>query len=208
MQAVRKICDEHGILLIADEVQCAWGRTGRMFMSNYWAEAGAAPDIIYTAKSLAGGVPISAIIAREEIMQSVPGGVIGGTYCGNALACAAALKVIEIMERDNLPARALEIGKMVKDRYDQWEKKFDCVANLNGVASMVGIQFSKGKGSKEPASELVAEIVQECARNGLLVESANRYGSVIRFLAPLVMTDEQTVAGLDILEAAIEKCSK
>ena len=208
VQAVRKICDEHGILLIADEVQCAWGRTGRMFMSNYWAEAGAAPDIIYTAKSLAGGVPISAIIAREEIMQSVPGGVIGGTYCGNALACAAALKVIEIMERDNLPARALEIGKMVKDRYDQWEKKFDCVANLNGVASMVGIQFSKGKGSKEPASELVAEIVQECARNGLLVESANRYGSVIRFLAPLVMTDEQTVAGLDILEAAIEKCSK
>lgn len=208
VREVRKLCDQYGILLIADEVQCGWGRSGRLFVSDYWAEAGAAPDILCTAKSIAGGIPLSAIVAREEIMESVPGGVIGGTYCGNAVACAAALKIIEIMQRDDLPGRALHIGQLIEARYREWAEKYEAVGNLNGTASMVGIEFVKSRAGREPASELVADIVQECARSGLLVESAGRYGSVIRFLAPLVMTDDQTMAGLNILGAAIETCTQ
>ncbi len=208
VKKVRKICDDYGIMFIADEVQSGWCRSGKWFVSNYWQEAGAAPDIICTAKSIAGGIPISAIVAREEIIESVPVGVIGGTYCGNPLACASALKIIEIMERDKLGERALEIGKKVLGRYEQWKEKYECVGDARGLGSMIGIEFVKTKAGKEPASQLVSDIVQECAKNGLLVESAGKHGSVIRFLAPLVMTDAQTEAGLKIFEAAIAKCSK
>ena len=208
VKAVRKICDEHGILLIADEVQSGFCRTGRMFASEYWKEAGAQPDIIATAKSIAAGLPLSAIVARKEIMEAPAGGTIGGTFCGNPLACAAALKTIEIMERDNLAQRACEIGDYVMNRYREWQEKFNCVGDVRGLGAMVGIEFVKDIKTKEPATALNNAIVQECAKHGLLVEGAGRYGNVIRFLAPLVITDEQLKAGLDIFEAAIEKCSK
>ena len=208
VKKVRKLCDDYGIMFIADEVQSGWCRSGKWFVSDYWKEAGVAPDIICTAKSIAGGIPLSAIVAREEIIESVPVGVIGGTYCGNPLACAASLKIIEVMERDKLADRALEIGKKVLGRYEQWKAKYECVGDVRGLGSMIGIEFVKTKAGKEPASQLVGNIVQECAKNGLLVESAGKYGSVIRFLAPLVMTDAQTEAGLNIFEAAIVKCSK
>ena len=208
VKAVRKICDEHGILLIADEVQSGFCRTGRMFASEYWKEAGAQPDIIATAKSIAAGLPLSAIVARKEIMEAPAGGTIGGTFCGNPLACAAALKTIEIMERDNLAQRACEIGEYVMNRYREWQEKFNCVGDVRGLGAMVGIEFVKDIKTKEPATALNNTIVQECAKHGLLVEGAGRYGNVIRFLAPLVITDEQLKAGLDIFEAAIEKCSK
>lgn len=208
VRKVRQICDEYGIMLIADEIQCGWCRSGKWFVSNYWQEAGAAPDIICTAKSIAAGAPLSAIVAREEIMESVPSGVIGGTYCGNAMACAAALKVIEVMERDQLAARALEIGETVLNRYKQWMEKYPCIGDVRGLGSMIGIEFVKTRAGKEPAGELVSAIVQECARHGLLVESAAKDGNAIRFLAPLVMTDAQTEAGLRILEDAIIACTK
>lgn len=207
IRAVRKICDANGILLIADEVQSGFCRTGRMFASEYWKEAGVEPDIIATAKSIAAGVPLSAIIAREEIMESVPTGVIGGTFGGNALACAAALKTIEIMERDHLAARSTDIGKAVMARYCTWLKKYECVGDVRGLGGMVGIEFVEDKASKKPAKALTAAIIKECAKNGLLVEGAGIYGNVIRFLAPLVMTDEQLEAGLNIMERAIRACS-
>lgn len=208
IKAVRKICDDKGILLIADEVQSGFCRTGRMFASNYWEEEGVKPDIISTAKSIAAGLPISAIIARKEIMEAPAGGTIGGTFCGNPLACAAALKTIEIMERENLARRSCEIGEYVVKRYNQWKERFNCVGDVRGLGAMVGIEFVKNIDTKEPATELNNAIVAECARNGLLVEGAGRYGNVIRFLAPLVITDEQLKTGLDIFEAAIEKCSR
>lgn len=207
IRAVRKICDTNGILLIADEVQSGFCRTGRMFASEYWKEAGVEPDIIATAKSIAAGVPLSAIIAREEIMESVPTGVIGGTFGGNALACAAALKTIEIMERDHLAARSTDIGKAVMARYCTWLKKYECVGDVRGLGGMVGIEFVEDKASKKPAKALTAAIIKECTKNGLLVEGAGIYGNVIRFLAPLVMTDEQLEAGLNIMERAIRACS-
>ena len=208
VKAVRKICDENGILIIADEVQSGFCRTGRMFATEYWKEAGVEPDIIATAKSIAAGVPLSAIIARDEIMEAPAKGTIGGTFCGNALACAAALKTIEIMERDNLAGRSIEIGEKVVERYNKWKEEFICVGDVRGLGGMLGIEFVKNKESKEPAPELTSNIIRECALNGLMVEGAGTYGNVIRFLAPLVMTDEQLEAGLNIFEEAIRKCIK
>lgn len=206
ISAVRKICDENGILLVADEVQSGFCRTGKMFASMYWEEAGVQPDIIATAKSIAAGVPLSAIIAREEIMEAPKKGTIGGTFCGNPLACAAALKTIEIMERENLAGRSLEIGKKVTDTYKKWQKKYDCIGDIRGLGGMIGLELVKTQEGKEPAADLTNALVLECAQNGLLIESAGTYGNVIRFLAPLVITDEQLEAGLEIMENALVKC--
>lgn len=148
IKAVRQLCDKHGILLIADEVQSGFCRTGRMFASQYWKEAGVEPDILTTAKSIAAGIPLSAIIARDEIMEAPAPGTIGGTYCGNPLACAAALKVLEIMERDHLAERSCEIGKMVMARYEQWKERFTCVGDVRGLGGMVGIEFVKDKATR------------------------------------------------------------
>lgn len=203
VKAVRKICDENGILIIADEVQSGFCRTGRMFASEYWKEAGVMPDIIATAKSIAAGMPLSAIIARDEIMEAPKPGTIGGTFGGNAVSCAAALKTIEIMERDNLANRSLEIGKKVTERYNKWMKEFECVGDVRGLGGMVGIEFVLDKKSKKPATKLTQDIIAECANNGLLIEGAGTYGNVVRFLAPLVITDKQLEAGLDIFENVI-----
>ena len=203
VKAVRQICDEEGILLVADEVQSGFCRTGRMFATEYWKEAGVQPDIIATAKSIAAGVPLSAIIAREEIMEAPAPGTIGGTFCGNPLACAAALKTIEIMERDHLAQRSLEIGEKVMTRYREWMEKYPIIGDVRGLGGMVGIEFVKDQTTKEPAPELTSAIIQECAKHGLMVEGAGTYNNVIRFLAPLVMTDEQLEAGLTIMEAAV-----
>ena len=208
VKAVRKLCDDHGILLIADEVQSGFCRTGRIFASVYWQEAGVQPDIIATAKSIAAGVPLSAIIARSEIMEAVAPGTIGGTYCGNPLACAAALKTIEIMERDDLAGRSCEIGEKVMARYNELKEKYECVGDVRGLGGMVGIEFVKDKKTKEPAPELTSAVITECWKRGLLVEGAGTYNNVIRFLAPLVITDEQLAAGLDIFEAAVEAAFK
>ena len=208
VKALRKICDDNGIMLIADEVQSGFCRTGKMFASQYWAEAGCAPDIIATAKSIAAGMPISAIIARQELMDAVPAGTIGGTFCGNPLSCAAALKTIEIMERDDLAARAQKIGKIVTERAQKWQERFPVLGDVRGLGAMIGLEFVKDPATREPDGELVTALVQECARHGLIIENAGRYGQVIRFLAPLVITDEQLNCGLDILEKAIETCLK
>ena len=207
IKAVRKICDDNGILLIADEVQSGFCRTGRMFASEYWKEVGVEPDIIATAKSIAAGVPLSAIIARAEVMEGVAPGTIGGTYCGNPLACAASLKTIEIMERDHLADRSVEIGKKVTARYKEIQKKYPVVGDVRGLGGMIGIEFVKDPETKEPDAALTADIIQTCAKNGLLVEGAGTYNNVIRFLAPLVITDEQLEAGLDIFEVAVKECS-
>ena len=208
VQAIRKICDENGILLVADEVQCGYGRSGRLFASEYWKDAGCAPDIIASAKSIAGGVPLSAVIARDEIMDSVPGGVIGGTYGGNALACAAGLKVLDVIDEEKLLDRANEIGAKCLSRFSKWKEKYECVGDVRGLGAMIGIEFVKSKASKEPAPQLVSSIIQYAASRGLLMENAGTYNNVIRFLAPLVVTDAQLEAGLNIYEEAIAHCSK
>lgn len=203
IKAVRKICDENGILLIADEVQCGNCRTGKYFASEYWAEAGAAPDIVSTAKSMGAGAPISAITASEEIMDSVIPGTIGGTYCGNPLSCAAALKTMEIYKRDDYPAKARHIGDVVRTRFESFKEKYEVVGDVRGMGAMLGVEFVKDKESKEPYPEFVSKLIQCALQKGLLLENAGSAGNVIRFLAPLCMTDAQMEAGLKIYEEAL-----
>ena len=206
VKAVRKICDENGILLVADEVQCGFGRSGKLFVSEYWAEAGCAPDIVASAKSIAGGMPLSAVTARAEIFDGVPAGTLGGTYSGNAVSCAAALQVIDVIDKENLLDRARTISKKCFARFNSWKEKYEVVGDVRGIGAMLGIEFVKDKESKEPNSELVGKLINECVANGLIIEGAGTFHNVIRFLCPLVVTDEQLEAGFDILEKAIIKC--
>lgn len=208
VKAIRKICDENGIMLVADEVQSGFGRTGKLFASEYWKEAGCEPDILATAKSIAGGVPLSAVIARDEIMDSVPAGVIGGTYGGNALACAAGLKVLDVIDKEHLVERSNEIGRKCMERFNSWKEKYECIGDVRGLGAMVGIEFVKNRETKEPAPQLVSDIIQYAAYHGLLMENAGTYNNVIRFLAPLVITDAQLEAGFTIYEEAIRHCAK
>ena len=151
---------------------------------------------------------LAAVIARDEVFDSVPAGVIGGTYGGNALACAAGIKVLEVIEKENLVGRAKDIGEKIFTRFSEWKEKYACVGDVRGLGAMVGIEFVKDKQSKEPDAKLVSDIIQYSARHGLLMENAGTYGNVIRFLAPLVMTDAQLEAGLAIYEEAIASCSR
>jgi 4-aminobutyrate aminotransferase/(S)-3-amino-2-methylpropionate transaminase len=208
VKAVRAICDKYGIMMITDEVQTGFGRSGRMFASEYYKEAGCAPDIMTSAKSIAGGLPISAVTARTEVMDAVTPGTIGGTYCGNPVACASALKVIEIMERDDYPGKALKIAETCMKRFNVWKEKYDVVGDVRGLGAMMGVEYVIDRNSKKPNTDLVNAIVSEAVQHGLLLESAGTYGNVIRFLCPLCVTDAQLEAGLDIYEKAIEKCLK
>ena len=205
VKAVRKICDDNGILMIADEVQCGNCRTGKYYASEYWAEAGAAPDIITTAKSLGAGLPISAITARAEVMDAAPAGTIGGTFCGNPVAAAAALKVMEVMKRDDYAAKARHIGETVMKRYKELQEKYDVIGDVRGLGAMVGIEFVKDRETKEPATKLVADLIHNAIQKGLLLESCGTASNTVRFLAPLTMTDEQMEKGLEIFEEALKE---
>lgn len=144
------MCDDHGILLIADEVQSGFCRTGRMFASEYWQEAGAAPDILTAAKSIAAGLPISAIVARSEIMDAVPAGTIGGTYCGNPLACAAALKSHRA-DGTGRPGRSFPPNRSDRNRRcAQWQTKFPLLGDVRGLGAMIGLEFVKDPVTKAP----------------------------------------------------------
>jgi 4-aminobutyrate aminotransferase/(S)-3-amino-2-methylpropionate transaminase len=202
IEAVRKICDQHGILIIADEVQTGFCRSGRWFVSDYWKEWGCPPDIIAMAKSIAGGLPLGAVCAGASIADKALAGTIGGTYGGNAVACAAALKILEIMEWDKLDKRAEKIAEKVRAAFVSWQGEYPAIGDVRGIGCMLGMEFVKD-GEKTPWPGLVSEIVQESALHGLIVESAGTYGNVIRFLSPLVITDAQLEKGLAILKAAI-----
>ena len=206
VKAVRSICDKYGILLVADEVQTGFARSGRMFATEYWKEAGCAPDIMTSAKSIAAGLPLSAVTASAEIMDACPTGTIGGTYCGNAVACASALKVIKYIEENKLCERATEIGKKVMDFYKSELSEFGVVGDVRGIGAFVGIEFVKDKETKEPYPELVSALVQKAAGKGLIIENAGTYGNVVRFLCPLVVTDEQLEAGLKIMKESVGEC--
>jgi 4-aminobutyrate aminotransferase/(S)-3-amino-2-methylpropionate transaminase len=175
-----------------------------MFASEYYKEAGCAPDIMTFAKSVAGGLPLSGIAASKEIMDKVTPGTIGGTYSGNAVACASALKLLEIMQRDDYPGRALKIADVCMKRFNEWKEKFAIIGDVRGTGAMMGIEFISDD-KKTPNAAVVGKIVAGAWEKGLILESAGTYGNVIRFLCPLCVTDEQLAAGLDIFEAVIKE---
>ena len=189
--------------MVADEVQCGNCRTGKYFASEYWAEEGAAPDIITTAKSLGAGMPISAITARAEIMDAAPAGTIGGTFCGNPVACASALAVMDVMKRDDYAGKARHIGEVVTKRYNELKEKYPVIGDVRGLGAMIGIEFVTDRETKEPATAFTAKLVQNALQKGLLLESCGTASNTVRFLAPLTMTDEQMEKGLEIFEVAL-----
>lgn len=205
VKAVRALCDKYGIMMVCDEVQCGWARSGKMFASEYFKDAGAAPDIMTTAKSIAGGIPLSAIVARKEVMDKVHPGTIGGTFGANALAAVAALKVIEVMKRDNFPAKALHIADVLTSTIKSWQPEFPCIGDVRGTGAMMGVEFVKDPATKEPDADLTGRIIQNAMNKGLMLEAAGTFNNVIRILSPLVVTDEQMAAGLDILKSAIKE---
>ena len=157
---------------------------------------------------MGGGVPISAITARAEIMDSVPAGTIGGTYCGNPLACASALKVMDIMKEEDYAKKAVTIGEKVMNYYMGLKEKYEEVGDVRGLGSMIGIEFVKSKEGKEPYPEFVSKMIQTALQKGLMLENAGSYGNVIRFLAPLCITDKQLERGLEIFEEALVETKK
>ncbi len=207
VKELRRICDEFGILLIFDEVQSGYCRTGRMFASDYWADQGIYADIITSAKSLAAGLPISAVTGRAEVMDAAQAGGIGGTFGGNPVSCIAALKVIEIMERDNYAAKAMHIAEIGTSRFNEMKKKYKLIGDIRGLGAMMAIEFVKDRVTKEPAKNEVKAIIKECSNNGLMILDCGVRGNTLRCLMPLCITDEQLNAGLDILESAISKVS-
>jgi len=204
---LRKICDKYGILLIADEVQTGMCRTGKLFATNYWADLGVYPDIITTAKSVGGGLPIAGTTARADLYDKVQVGGIGSTFGGNPLSCVSGLKVLEIAQREKLWEKANHLGKLSLDRFNQFKDKYEVVGDVRGRGAMVAIELVKDRKTKEPAKELVHNILDYTWRNGAVMVDAGVRGNVIRFLMPLVMTDDQLNSGLDILEAGIKKFS-
>jgi len=203
MRRLRETCSKYGILLIADEVQAGFARTGRMFaIEHYNIE----PDLITMAKSMGAGMPIAATVGRAEIMDKVHVGGLGGTYSGNPVACAAALKSIELIERDDLCGRAQHLGGIACERLKQMQDKFELIGDVRGLGAMLAMEFVEDRKTKKPldAAKTVA-IVQDMSKNGVLSIRCGLYSNGLRFLFPLVMSEAQLHEGLDVVEAAIAK---
>ncbi|MEK0219724.1 MULTISPECIES: 4-aminobutyrate--2-oxoglutarate transaminase [Bacillus cereus group] len=205
MQGVRNICDKYGIIMIADEIQTGFARTGSLFAMDHF---GVAPDLMTFSKSIAAGMPLSAITGRADLMDAPGPGQLGGTFSGSPAACAAALAVLDVIEEENLVKRAVEIGERMMEVFNSWKEKYELVGDVRGLGAMTAIELVKNKETKEPAAEEVKAIMKETHSKGVITISAGIYSNVLRFLPPLVITDEQLEEGLTILEAAIAKLSK
>lgn len=198
---LREICRDRGIVFIVDEVQSGFGRTGKMFSAEHYANLD--PDIITMAKSMGAGLPISAVVGKAEIMDSTEVGGLGGTYGGNPLAAVAALKVIEIMKRDHLPERAVEIGETTMAALKQMQEIWPSIGDVRGQGAMVAMELVRDAQTKEPYPEAVALISHKCQEKGLLTIKAGVYNNVIRLLTPLVISDEDLAQGLALLKEAV-----
>ena len=200
LRALRTLCDRHGMVLIIDEIQSGFGRTGRMFAVEY---AGIEPDLMTVAKSIAGGVPLSALIGKADIMDAPPPGGLGGTYAGSPLGCAAALAVLEVMKQERLLERSLQLGERLQARLRTLQKRCSAIGEIRGLGSMVAIELVKNGRADQPDAELTRALVQAAARHGLVILSCGTYGNVIRFLAPLTIPEQLLDEGLEKLEAAL-----
>lgn len=194
---LKKICEDNNILMIADEIQTGIGRTGHMFAMEYY---GVAPDITTTAKSLAAGMPLSAVVGKKEIMDAVHPAGIGGTYGGNPLACEAALAVFDIFESENLLEKARQLGTTLHSYFHELQEKYDIIGDVRGLGPMVAIELVTDRTAKTPAAAETKELVSYCFGRGLIVLACGTYGNVLRFLMPLVITDEQLHEGLKIID--------
>jgi len=202
LSALRRICDENGILLIADEIQSGFARTGKMFAIEH---SGIEPDIVTIAKSLAGGFPLSGVVGRAALMDSVEPGGLGGTYAGSPVACAAALAVLDVIRDEKLLTRADQIGQWIKQRVTATAQRNDAfpIAAIRGLGAMVAFDIVKSRGSHEPDSDAAKRVTAQALTNGLILLSCGIYGETIRMLVPLTVSDAVLDEGLDCLELAL-----
>lgn len=196
---VQEVCRRHGVLLIADEIQTGYGRTGRFFASERF---GIEPDLITVGKSIAAGLPLSGVVGRAEVMDAAADGNIGGTYVGNPIACAAALAVLEVMDRYSLPDRAERLGARVRTRLERLAGRVPLIGEVRGVGAMVAVELVRDSDTREPATAETGRVIAEAMRRGVIVLRAGTYGNVIRLLMPLVITDDQVDEALAVLEDA------
>jgi 4-aminobutyrate aminotransferase/(S)-3-amino-2-methylpropionate transaminase len=202
---VQDTCRRHEILFIADEVQTGFCRTGAMFACERY---GVVPDLLVSAKSIAGGMPLAAVTGRADIMDTPGVGGLGGTFGGNPVSCAAALAAIEIMERENLSARAEKLGELFDLRARGWKKRWLLIGDVRGLGAMRAIELVRSPETREPAKAETEQVVRYCYEHGLILISAGTYGNVVRLLVPLVVTDEQFDEGLNVLEGALASVAK
>jgi 4-aminobutyrate aminotransferase/(S)-3-amino-2-methylpropionate transaminase len=206
LKGLRKLCDHYGIVLIVDEVQSGFGRTGKFWGFEH---DGIIPDLVAAGKSLAAGMPLSAVVGRAEIMDSAPVGAIGGTYGGNPLACAAALAVFDIFEKEKILEHAVLIGEIVQKRFDSFYASFPLVGDSRGLGAMRALELVTDRNTKAPLPpESVKKIISECAENGLLIIKAGIFDNVLRTLMPLTIPRQDLEKGLDILESVLKKNSQ
>lgn len=205
LQEIRNICTESGAVMICDEIQSGFGRTGKMFALEHY---GISPDIITTAKSLGAGLPISATVGKAEIMDTVHLGGVGGTYGGSPVTCAAAIEVIKEMTKPEFLKQAEHVGMIMEARLAEWREKYTIVGDVRGLGAMRLVEFVKDRRAKTPDMDLTLKIVKDAVSNGMVLIRAGLYSNCIRLLPPLVITDDQLHEGLDVLEAAIASANQ
>jgi 4-aminobutyrate aminotransferase / (S)-3-amino-2-methylpropionate transaminase / 5-aminovalerate transaminase len=205
VKRVREICTQYGIVFISDEIQTGFARTGKYFAIEHF---GVVPDLITISKSMGAGVPISGVIGRADIMNTAEVGEIGGTYAGSPLGCQAALKVLDIIESEQLNDRAGKIGTRVIEKMDLLAERYEVIGDVRGLGAMCAMEIVKDRPSKTPDKEAVGKIVKAAGERGLMLLSAGIYSNVIRLLMPLTITDDQLEEGLLILEEAMEAVYK
>jgi 4-aminobutyrate aminotransferase/(S)-3-amino-2-methylpropionate transaminase len=201
VQGVRKICDREGIVLVVDEVQTGFGRTGKMFAIEHY---GVEPDLITVAKSIASGLPLSGVLGKAEIMDAPGDNAVGGTYVGNPVAQAAALAVLDVFEDEGLVDRAERIGETIRGRMGAWRERYRQIGDVRGLGAMLAIELVLDPSTKEPAPELASRVVEEAARRGLLLLKAGLHSNCIRVLCPLVIADPELDEALGVWEEALE----
>ena len=200
MRKLRELCDRDGIMLIADEIQTGFGRTGKFFAIEH---SGVEPDLMTVAKSLAAGFPLSGVVGKARVMDAPDPGGLGGTYAGNPVACAAGLAVMDIMRDEKLPERAARIGSVIEERMQSWAADHQIIGDVRVVGAMAGMELVRDGGTKEPADQETARILAAAREKGLIVLRCGVHHNVVRTLMPLTIPDDQLEEGLDILGASL-----
>ena len=204
MEEVYRICRENGIVFIDDEVQTGIARTGKLFAIEHFSVE---PDMVLTAKSLGGGTVLSAVTGRAEIMDAPHAGSLGTTYGGHPISCQASLATFDLIERDNLVARANTIGEQMKQSLSAMQEKYPIIGDVRGLGAMIAIELVKDRDTKEPAAKEATLLREKCYQNGLITIGAGIHHNVTRILVPLVVSDEELEEGLSILEEGIKSIS-
>jgi 4-aminobutyrate aminotransferase / (S)-3-amino-2-methylpropionate transaminase / 5-aminovalerate transaminase len=201
LAGVRRICDDNGIVLVVDEVQTGFGRTGKMFAIEHY---GIEPDLLIVAKSIAAGLPLSGVIGKAEIMDAPGDSAIGGTYVGNPVAQAAALAVLDVFEEEGLVDRAAVLGETIRSRMVGWQERWPAIGDVRGLGAMLAIELVRDPATKEPAGDVATAVVEAAAERGLLLLKSGIYSNCIRVLLPLVISDAELDEALDVWESALE----